>query len=118
MLYRENRLAKKKEFEEVLENGISFKIKGLKLKFIKKPKKEIKIGILISAKDFKKSTQRNKIKRRLREILRREFIDKDKIKPGHNLIFFIQKEAENKSFSKLKKIVEELLKKSNLLNKN
>jgi len=100
-----------KEFEEVLKKGNGFRAGSLVLKkFLKKEGK--KFGFLISKKVLKKAVQRNRLKRRLREILREKV---EKIKEGVRIVFIALPGLEKKDFKKLKEIVEKLLKKSKVL---
>jgi ribonuclease P protein component len=73
-----------------------------------------KFGFLISKKVLKKATQRNKLKRRLREILREKI---EEIKEGVRIVFIALSNLEKKDFKELKGIFESLLKKSRVLKK-
>jgi ribonuclease P protein component len=100
-----------KEFEEVLKKGNGFRVGGLVLKkFLKKEGK--KFGFLISKKVLKKAVQRNRLKRKLREILREKV---EKIKEGVRIVFIALPGLEKKDFKELKEIVEKLLKKAKVL---
>jgi ribonuclease P protein component len=100
-----------REFEEVLKKGKGFRVNGLVLKLILKEKGK-KFGFLISKKILKKAVQRNKVKRRLREILRERVED---IKDGVRIVFVALKGLEEKEFLELKEIFEKILKKSKIL---
>lgn len=99
---------KGKEFEEVLKKGKGFKSDNLILKILPKGK-EKRFGFLISKKILKKAVERNKLKRRLREILRENV---EKIKEGTRIVFITLPGLEKKNFWELKKIFEKLLRKS------
>jgi ribonuclease P protein component len=81
-----------REFEEVLKKGKGFRVNGLVLKLILKEKGK-KFGFLISKKILKKAVQRNKVKRRLREILRERVED---IKDGARIVFVVLKGIRRK----------------------
>jgi ribonuclease P protein component len=100
-----------KEFEEVLKKGKGFRVNGLVLKLILK-EKEKKFGFLISKKVLKKAVQRNKLKRRLREILRERV---ENIREGVRAVFIALRRIEEKEFFELKEIFEKILKKSKIL---
>jgi ribonuclease P protein component len=102
-----------KEFKEVLKKGKGFKVDSLVLKLLLE-KKGKKFGFLISKKVLKKATQRNKLKRRLREILREKV---EEIKEGVRIVFIALSNLEKKDFKELKGIFESLLKKSRVLKK-
>ncbi len=69
MLGKENRLRRKKDFEEIFKKGRSFKESFLVLKILKNNLKVSRFGFVVSQKVSKKAVVRNKIKRRLREIV-------------------------------------------------
>jgi ribonuclease P protein component len=103
---------KRKEFKEVLRKGKGFKEDFLVLKVLKdKQEKKVKIGILVSKKVFKKAVQRNKFKRRLREIVRMKL---PQIKEGIKLVF-IPLSNIDPEFESLKKKVEKIFKKSKII---
>ena len=73
MLPKNNRLVKKKEFDEVFQKGKSFVVNELKIRIIflkKRGIKNTKVGLVISRKAVKKAVARNKIKRKLRAALK------------------------------------------------
>jgi len=105
--YRLNR----KEFKEVLGKGRTFKIGSLILKVLFKEKGK-KFGFLISKRILKKATQRNKIKRRLREILRETV---DNLKDGIRAVFIASHGLEKKEFLELKEIFKQLIKRAQLI---
>jgi len=102
----------RKEFKKVLRKGKSFKENFLVAKILKDPEeRKVKIGILISKKVFKKAVERNKLKRRLREIVR----SKTKgIKEGIKVVF-IPLLGIDPEFKNLKDKVEKILKKAKIL---
>jgi len=102
---------KGKEFEEVLKKGKGVKVESLVLKKLAKNEGK-KFGFLISKKVLKKAVQRNKLKRRLREILREKV---EKIKDGIRVVFIALPGLEKKNFKELKEIFEKLLKKSKII---
>jgi ribonuclease P protein component len=71
MLSRLNRLTKNKEFENVFKKGRSSYDKILGIKTTSNNLGVVRFGILISTKVSKKAVERNKVKRRIREILRK-----------------------------------------------
>lgn len=99
------------EFREVLKKGRGFRVESLVLKLLRK-EKEKRFGFLISKKVLKKATQRNKLKRRLREILRERV---EKIEDGIRAVFIALPGLEKKDFKGLEGIVEKILKKSKAL---
>lgn len=70
MLKKLNRLTKNKEFDNVFKGGRSSYAKVLGVKTARNDAGIIRVGILVSNKVSKKATDRNKIKRRVRESFR------------------------------------------------
>jgi ribonuclease P protein component len=102
---------KRKEFKEVLKDGKVFKNDGLVMKVIFK-EGEKKIGFLISKKISKKAVVRNKLKRRLRELLREKF---GNLKEGLRIVFIPLPSLEKKNFKELKEVLEKVLIRSKVL---
>jgi len=97
----------RKEFKEVLRKGKGIKENSLVAKIFRDPKeKKIKIGVLVSKKVLKKAVERNKLKRRLKEIVRKE-----KVKEGTKIVF-IPLFGINLEFKNLKEKVEKILKRA------
>lgn len=112
MLPKPNRLKKKKDFERVFKIGRSFREGFLLLKVAENDLKESRFGLIISQKVTKKATLRNKLKRRLREILRKKLPE---IKKNIDGVFIALPGIEKKAFSELEEIMNKLLEKSGLL---
>jgi ribonuclease P protein component len=94
-----------------LKRGKSFRIESLVLKRLFE-KESKKFGFLISKKFFKKAVERNKLKRRLREMLREKI---EKIREGARIIFIALPGFEKKGLQELKEVLERLLKISKVL---
>jgi len=69
MLPKENRLTKTKNFKRVWQKGKGLFKKELGVKWVKNDLDVSRFAIIVSLKISKKATQRNKVKRRLREIV-------------------------------------------------
>jgi len=108
MLPKVNRLTKKKDFEAVFKQGKGIKQDSLYLKYKKNNLQQCRFGIVVGKNYSKKAVERNKIKRRIREILRKMSADTK----GFDVIVVALPRAEN-DFKKLKENVEKLLKKIN-----
>jgi len=113
MLPKENRLKKKKDFEQVFKKGRGFKEDFLFLKINENDLKESRFGFIVSREISKKAVVRNKIKRRLRETMKEEL---PKIKSGIDGVLVVKKGAAEKDFLEIKKVVNSLLKKAKILN--
>jgi len=109
MLKKENRLKKKKDFEKVFKEGKSFKNNFLIVKINENNLNFPRFGFVVSKKVSNKSVERNKIKRRLREIVKKK---SKKIKgKGIDGIFIALPSIKGKNFKEIGKVVENLFKK-------
>ena len=110
MLKKENRLKKNRHFNYIYKKGEKFFEKHLNLCILKTKFKPFKVGFSVSNK-IGKSTVRNKVKRRLREIVRLNF---SSIKGTHNLVFIAKDGIEKLNYKELENELINLLKKANL----
>jgi len=113
MLPKLNRLKRKRDFERVFKKGKGFKEDFLVLKFVSNNLKKNRFGIIVSQKISKKATLRNKIKRRLRTLLKTIL---PKIKKGIDVVLVALPGLEKKDFLELKETLNKLFKKAKLLN--
>lgn len=113
MLSKINRLKKEKDFKEVLKKGSCFKEDFLVIKVKKNNLKNNRFGFIITKNFSKKASLRNKIKRRLSEIIRLKLKE---IKTGFDIIFIINVGLKNKDFWEIEEIVKKILIKAKLLN--
>lgn len=113
MLLRQNRIKKKDDIERIFKKGKSFKEGFLLLKTLKNDLNASRFGFVVSKKISKKANVRNKIKRRLREIIRLEI---KSLKPGTDNLFVALPGLEKKEkFDDFKETVGKLLKKADIL---
>jgi ribonuclease P protein component len=111
MLPRVNRLLKKKDFDNVWKSGRSAFGRLLGVKAIKNELIENRFGITVGLKFSKKAVERNKIKRRLREILRRK---SPSMNPGFDVAITVLPAARLSDFEDLKKEIEWCFRKLNI----
>jgi len=112
MLSKKYRLQKDKDFDLVFKKGKNLGSEFLFLKLRKNGLEISRFGFILSKKISKNATVRNKIKRRLREIIRKKLND---IKPGFDVVIGTKIGVIDKSYPEMKRQVEELLKKSKLI---
>lgn len=112
MLLKQNRLKKKKDFERVFKEGKGFKEKFLALRMTENNKEESRIGFVVQKKYFKKAVLRNKIKRQLREQVRKRMAE---IKRGYDVVILARAGLEKAGFGEMDKTLEKLLLKAKLL---
>ncbi len=84
----------------------------LLLKFCDNQQEASRVGFVCGKKVAKGAVARNRIKRRLREIVRRLL---PAIKPGMDLVFLTRPGITEIKFSEMEAIVEKLLKKARIL---
>lgn len=111
MIAQKNRL-KKADFELIFKNGNKKFNHFLNVRFLKNKLDYCRFAVIISNKISKKATERNKIKRRLKAVLKEkmpEFSD------NYDLIITVLPPLKEVDFSETKDILLNLLKKSNLL---
>lgn len=99
------KIKKKKDFDFIFKYGKSFKDRFLVLKYIKN-NKESRVAFIISSKVSKEAVTRNKIRRRLSELIRK----RTNLKKT-DLIFIALPGMEKVDFSETKGMVEKLLSK-------
>lgn len=98
MLPKENRLKKRNDFKKIHQQGKSILKGKLILRFLPAEGRNL-IGIIVSKKVSKKAVVRNKIKRRIRSILRDNI---EKIPKGYNIIFIALSGIDKMDFSQIK----------------
>jgi len=111
MLSKLNRLRKDKDIQKVFKEGRGHREDFLFLKLIENGLKESRFAFIVGQRVSKKAVLRNKIKRRLREIV---FSKLSTIKPGLDMVMVAQKGLEVKDFKELALIVDKLFKKAKL----
>ena len=106
-------LKKNKEFKKVYENGKSYATRNLVIYCLNYEKgKKNRYGLSVSKK-IGNAVVRNKLKRRLREIIR-EF-EKEKEFKGYDVIFIARKPVVKIGYQNLRRDVKRLYKKMNII---
>ena len=114
MLSKNNRLKKRNDFDAVFRKGLKFKEDFLSLRIVKNNYKTSRFGFIVSQKVSKKATLRNRIKRRLRAIIRSRL---PKTKKGFDVVLITNPGLEGKDFWELEEILDDLFKKAGLFQK-
>jgi len=107
MLSKTNRLRKERDFENLFKRGKSFKKDFLILRVVQNNLGDSRFGFIVSQKVSKKAVLRNKIKRRLRDIVGRNI---EEIIKGRDVALIVLPGFEKKSFLETKEALENLLK--------
>lgn len=112
MLAQQNRLKKKKDFERVFRKGKKTREDVLFFQWAPNNLKTSRFGFIVSKKISKKATVRNKIKRQLRELVRKKIGSLEK---GIDVVFIARIGLEKKDFWETEKIVNRILSKAKLI---
>ncbi len=99
MFAKERRIRKEGEFKNVLERGRFVATPLFLLKYKKASEPESRFGFVVSRKVSPKATVRNTVKRRLREIARREEI---RLPVPCDVVVIARRAAASASFGELR----------------
>lgn len=115
MLPKEHRLTNEGDFKKVYEKKNSVFLPTLSLRYLQREKKEVsRFGFVVSGKIYKKSVERNLLKRRFRAIIKKQF---PYIPSGYDYIISARPGIKNKSYQEIEKEMEKLFKKTHLYDK-
>lgn len=114
MLSKINRLQKEKDIERVFQKGRGFKEDFLVLKTLKNNSNKIRFGFVISKKVSKKASTRNKIKRRLSELVGSKLKSKASVSYSDNLLIAAPG-LEIKDFWEMEETMNRLFQKSGII---
>jgi ribonuclease P protein component len=112
MLPKENRLKKEKEFEAVFKGGRTIRGKSAFLKYLINGTEQTRIGFVVSKKISKLAVERNKAKRRMRDIVR---LKKDSLKDGLSIVLVSLPPIKEMEYKEIKEDLEKLLSKEELI---
>lgn len=111
MLPIQSRLKKKKDFEKVFKKGKGFKEDFLFLKIVPNNQEVSRFGFIVSRKVSKKAIVRNKIKRRLRELVRGTL---SQIKPGVDGVIVVLPDFTDRNLEETKQTINRLFEKAKI----
>ena len=112
MLPKEYRLTKDKDFARVAHYGQKAYSPELNLKWIKNNQPYSRWGIVVSLKVDKKAVVRNKIKRRLRALLRENI---SSLASGWDVIIITKDRIKELDYTQLQDVFLKILRKCNLI---
>ena len=113
MLPRKNRLIQKKDFEVISRTGTFFSFGEVFLKIRRNSSEETRIGFSIGIKFSPKAVERNRVKRQLREVFRKNI---KKIEKGLDVMVSLKKSNKKEfSINNLERDVLIVLKKAKLI---
>jgi len=106
------RLSEDKRFSQIHQEGRSIANSLLVVRVLQNDLDHNRYGFMVS-KRVGNAVTRNRIKRRLREVVRMA-----QLKHGWDAVFIVRKGAENASYDQLKSAVENVLQRADLLDKS
>lgn len=112
MLKRINRLKKRYQFNYVYKSGDHFSGEHMVLYLVSSKTKSIKVGLAVTKK-VGKAVVRNRIRRQLREIIKKQV---PSLKQNYNIIVVARDNITSASFETLTNEFSKLIKKANLIN--
>ena len=112
MLNKNNRLTCRHDFERVFKTGQGMFCEIMGIKTAPNQLNVSRFGIVVSAKISKKAVERNKIRRRIREVIKKHLPD---IKSGYDIVIIARQKILNKKFQEIEKNIISGFKKLNLL---
>jgi ribonuclease P protein component len=112
MLPNSHRLRKTREIERVFKEGKGLKEEGLLLRTAKNGLNLSRFAFIAGQKASKKATERNRIKRTLRELIREK---KQDIKIGYDIIITALQGSGGKNREETNRILVKLLEKTRLI---
>ncbi|MBR2467641.1 MAG: ribonuclease P protein component [Clostridia bacterium] len=110
MLKQANRLTKRKEFGYIYKHGKYSYNNVLTMIYVPTKLKSCRIGFSINKKTGKANV-RNKLKRQLRDIVRKNM---GSINPSYNYVFVTKPEIVNLSYNQIKDAVVDVISKAKL----
>lgn len=111
MLSREYKLKKDNDFKKVFEKGKFYRNDFIKIRFLKNNLGITRFGIVISSKISKKAVSRNRVRRRLEEIIR---IRLDQIRSGFDIVVLFEPEVIGKNYKQIEEVFVNLIEKAKL----
>lgn len=112
MLAKTYRLVGQRNFKKLAVEGKSIFLKELGLKWLENGLNNSRFAFIVSTQIDKRATIRNRIKRRLRQIIHLRLKE---IKPGFDLMFLTRPTIKNLKYQELKEKTEDLLTKAKFI---
>jgi ribonuclease P protein component len=112
MLPIAHRLRKEQDIKTLFAKGRGVFGKPIGLKYMKNGLEQTRFAFVVGTKVSKKAVERNRLKRRAREIVHARI---DQIVPGFDVMFLTQKGATDLRMPDLEKSIVDLLKRARLL---
>jgi ribonuclease P protein component len=107
MIKQNTKISKKKDFDDIFKKGKAIKGSFLIIRFLRNNKDRSRFAFIVSKKVSLKAVDRNKIRRRLSEAVKKY----KEILAGTDIIFIVLPQAKLKSFLEIKEEITVLLNK-------
>lgn len=116
MLSQKHRLRSQKEIQEIFRKGKSSIAGPLRLRMIRKDRSiPLQIAVLVPSRVAKKAVVRNRLRRRVREVVRLSL--PRLLKTGWNAVLLVEKDITNMPLDYLREAVEDVFSKASLRTK-
>lgn len=112
MLQKRNRLASERDFNRIFKKGKTTNGNALSVRAVRNNLPESRVAFVVSTKVSKRAVIRNKLKRRLREIVRKQATE---LLPGLDIVVMTKVQTLALSSAELQQSMVELLKKARLV---
>ncbi len=106
MFPKNQRITKKSDFNLIYKKGRVFYSENLSLRILKKNSNINRFAVIVSKKVSNKATKRNKLKRRLRELLKKY---ENRLPKGVDMVIYTKKELLELNFKELEKNIKKIL---------
>jgi len=113
MLAKINRLAKKSDIDNLFQRGKRAFSPFFAVRYLENKEKNSRFTVVISNKVAKKATERNRIRRQIREIIR---LNLSRFRYNYDILINISKECLEKKYWKLEEELLDLLKRNKIIN--
>ena len=111
MTVKYERIKKSIDFEKIFQTGKTITGRFVFLKTKKTKNRSCRLCFVVSSKVSKKAVERNKIKRRLREIIRSAYSE---LAQGYDIVIIAKKEILSKNFTEIKEDITKTLKEAKI----
>lgn len=112
MLKRLYRVTKDKEFQAIYRRGRFQSTALFSINYLPGKKNVSRVGIVVSKKITKKATERNLIKRRIREVVQEIY---PTIKNNYDIVISVKKPVMDANFDTIKTTIKDMFTKTGLI---
>jgi ribonuclease P protein component len=105
-MFKKSSRIEKKDVIKVIKEGVAYHSPSFLLKVLNNPQKTTLFAVIVSKKVAKTAVSRNKNKRRVREIIKK---NEDKIKQGNFYIIMLKKDLNKSLFKDIENETKTLL---------